>query len=106
MWPSQSGKLNAEPLTNKEITAIRLDRDTVLLEAFIEDLVRQGTTVPLFRDRVYNTKLDTIPEEDSQEEKDNNTTKLKDNIFNVLTTLKKYINLTAIVGEGKNRSHF
>ncbi len=39
MWPGWSGKLNAEPLINKEITAVRLDRDIVLLEALIKDLV-------------------------------------------------------------------
>ena len=59
------GKLNAKLLINKEIIAVRLDRDTVLLEALVEDLVRQGTTVPLLRDRACNTKLNTILKENS-----------------------------------------
>ena len=104
--PSQSGKPNAKPLINKETIAIRLDRNAALLETLIEDLVRKGTTIPLPRDRARDTKLDTILEEDSKEEKDNNTAKLKDNIFNTPTALEKYINLTAIVEESKDRLYF
>ena len=53
--------------------------------------MRQGTTIPLPKDRAYNIKLDTILEKNNKEEKDNNATKLKDNIFNTPTILKKYI---------------
>ena len=66
----------------------------------------KGTTIPLPRDRAYNTKLNTVLEEDSKENKDNNATKLKDNIFNMSATLEKYINLIAIVEEGKDRLYF
>ena len=75
------------------------------MEAFIEDLVYKGITIPLPRDRACNIKLDTILEEDSEEEKDN-ATKLKDNIFSTPTTLEKYINLAAIVEEGEDRLYF
>ena len=46
----------------------------------MEDLVRQGTTIPLPKDKAHNTKLNTVLEEDSQEE--------KDNTFNIPTALK------------------
>ena len=39
MWPGWLGKLDAKPLINKKTTAVRLDRDAVLLEAFVEDSV-------------------------------------------------------------------
>ena len=104
--PSRSGKPNAELLINKEITAIRLDRNAALLETLTEDLVHEGTTIPLPRDRARDTKLDTVLEEDSEEEKDNDTAKLKDDTFNTPTALEKCINLTAIVEESKDRLHF
>jgi hypothetical protein len=77
-----------------------------LLEAFVERLVRKGTTIPLPEDRAYNTKLNTVLEKDNKEEKDNNAAKLKDNIFNMPTALEEYINLTTIVEEGKDRLYF
>ena len=77
-----------------------------MLEAFIERLVRKSTTIPLLRDRAYNTKLNTILEKDNKKEKDNNATKLKDNIFNTPTTLKECINFAAIVEEGKYKLYF
>ena len=106
MRPSWLGKPDAKPLINEEITAIRLNRKATLLETLTEDLVREGTTVPLPKDRAYNTKLDTVLEEDSKEEKDNNATKLKDDIFNTPTTLEKYINFAAIVEESEDRLYF
>jgi len=66
--------------------------------------VRKSITIPLLGDRARDTKLNTIPEKDNKEEKDNNAAKLKDNIFNTPTALEEYINLTAIVKEGKNRT--
>ncbi|XTI89213.1 hypothetical protein V2W45_1331573 [Cenococcum geophilum] len=93
---SQAGKLNAKPFVNKETVAIRLNRNTALLEAFIERLVRKGTTIPLPRDKARDTKLNTILEKDNKKEKDNNAAKLKDNTFNTPTALEEYINLTAI----------
>ena len=105
--PSQLGKLNTKPLVNKKIVAIRLNRNATLLETLAEDLVREGTTIPLPRDRAHNTKLDTVLEEDSKEEKDNNAAKLKDNIFNTPTALEEYINFTAkAVEEGEDRLYF
>ena len=68
--------------------------------------MRKGTTILLPRDRAYNTKLNTILEEDSKENKDNDAAKSKDDIFNTPTTLEKYINFTATVEEGKNGLHF
>jgi len=76
-----------------------------LLEAFIERLVRKGTTISLPRDRAHN-KLDTILKKDNKEEKDNNAAKLKDNTFNTPTALEECINLTTIVEEGKDRLYF
>ena len=100
------GKLSAKPFVNKETAAIRLNRNTTLLEAFIERLIYKSTIVPLLRDRARNTKLNTVPEKDNKEEKDDNAAKLKDDTFNTPTTLEEYINLTAIVEEGKNRLYF
>jgi hypothetical protein len=68
--------------------------------------VRKSTTVPLPGDRAYNTKLDIILEEDNKEEKGDNAAKLKDNIFNMPTTLEEFINLAAIVEEGKYKLYF
>ena len=98
------GKLSTKPFVNKETAAIRLNRNTTLLEAFIERLVRKSIIIPLLRDRAYNTKLNTILEKDNKEEKDNNAAKLKDNTFNTPTALEKCINLAAIVEEGKDRT--
>jgi hypothetical protein len=103
---SWAGKLSAKPFINKETAAIRLNRNTTLLEAFIERLVRKGTTIPLPRDRAYNTKLNTVLEKDNKEDKDNDAAKLKDNIFNTPTALEEYINLATIVEEGKDRLYF
>jgi len=69
----------------------------------MEHLIRKNITVPLLRDRAYNTKLDTILKEDNEENKNNDAAKLKDNAFNTPTTLEKYINLTTIVEKGENR---
>jgi len=77
------------------MVAIKLNRNTILLEAFIEYLVHKSITVPLLRDRAYNTKLNIILKKDNKEEKDNTP-----------TALEKCINLTAIVEEGKNRLYF
>ena len=103
---SWAGNLSAKPFINKEIAAIRLNRNTTLLEAFIERLVYKGTTIPLPRDRARNTKLNTILKKDNKEKKDNNATKLKDDIFNTPTALEECINLTAIVEEGEDRLYF
>ena len=103
---SRAGKLSAKPFVNKEIVAIRLNINTASLEAFIECSVRKGTTIPLPKDRARNTKVDTILKEDNKEQKDNNAAKSKDNIFNAPTALEEYINLTAIVEEGKYRLYF
>ena len=51
--------------------------------------MREGTIVFLFRDRARNTKIDTILEEDSDEETGDNTIKPKDDTFNMPATLKK-----------------
>ena len=104
--PGWLGKPNAKPLVNKETIAIRLDRNATLLETLTEDLVREGTTIFLPRDRAYNTKLDTVPEEDSEEEKDNNAAKSKDDIFNTPAALEKCINLAAIVEESEDGLYF
>ena len=77
---------------------MRLNRNTTLLEAFTERLVRKSTTIPFPRDRARNTKLNTILKKDNKKE--------KDNIFNTPTTLKEYINFAAIVKEGKNMLYF
>ena len=68
--------------------------------------MRKSTTIPLPRDRARNTKLDTVPEEDNKEEKGNNAAKLKDDTFNTPTALEEFINLAAIVEEGKYKLHF
>jgi len=68
--------------------------------------VYKGTTVPLSGDKARNTKLNTVPEKDNKEEKDNDAAKLKDDIFNMPTALEECINLTAIVEEGKDRLYF
>ena len=64
---SWAGKLSAKLFINKEIVAIRLNRNTTSLEAFIECLVRKGTTLPLPKDRARDTKVDTVLEEDNKE---------------------------------------
>ena len=68
--------------------------------------MRKSTTISLPRDRARDTRLDTILGEDNKEEKGNNAAKLKDNIFNMPTTLEEYINLAAIVEEGKYKLYF
>ncbi|XTI87278.1 hypothetical protein V2W45_1329977 [Cenococcum geophilum] len=93
---SQAGKFSAKPFVNKETAAIRLNRNTTLLEAFAERLIYKGTTIPLPGDRARDTKLNTIPEKNNKKEKDNNAAKLKDNTFNTPTALEECINLTAI----------
>ena len=65
---SRAGKLSTKLFINKEIVAARLNRNTTLLEAFIEHPVYKGTTIPLPKDRAYDTKLDTVPEENNREE--------------------------------------
>ena len=62
-------------------------------KAFAKRLARKSTTIYL-GDNAYQAKLATILKENGKNEKGNNAAKLKDNIFNALTTLKKYINLT------------
>ena len=106
MRHGRSGKLSTKPFINKETAAIRLNRNTTLLEAFAERLIYKSTTIPLLRDRARNTKLNTVPEKDNKEEKDNNAAKLKDNTFNTPTTLKECINLTATVEEGEDKLYF
>ena len=100
------GELSTKPFINKEIAAIRLNRNTTLLEAFIERLVRKSTTIPLLKDRARNTKLNTILKKDNKEEKDNDDAKLKDNTFNTPTALGKCINLTTIIKEGEDGLYF
>jgi hypothetical protein len=78
-----------------------------LLKAFTKYLARENTTIHSLGDNTRQNKLVTILEEDSEEEKDNNTTKLKDDTFNMPTTLKKYMNLaTKVIKEGEDKSHF
>lgn len=60
----RAGKLSVEPFVNEETVAIRLNRNTALLEAFAERSVREGATVPLPGDRARDTKLDTVPEKE------------------------------------------
>ena len=103
---SQAGKLSAEPFVDEETATIRLNRNTTLLEAFAERSVRKSTTVPLPGDRARDTKLDTVPEEDNKEEKGDDAAKLKDDTFNTPTALEEFINLAAIVEEGKYELHF
>ena len=69
MRPSQSGKFNTKPLVDKEITAVRLNKNAALLKVFVKDLVYKGIIIPLFGDKAYNIKLDTVLEEDSKKEK-------------------------------------
>ena len=88
------------------MVAIKLNRNTILLEAFIEYLVHKSITVPLLRDRAYNTKLDTVLEEDNKEKKGDNAAKPKDDTFNTPTALKECINLTTIVEEGEYKLYF
>ena len=81
-------------------------KNTALLKALIEDLVYEGTIIPLPGDRAHNIKLDTVLEEDSKEEKNDGAAKLKDNTFNTPITLEKYINFAIIIKESKNKSYF
>ena len=69
-------------------------------------MVYKSTTIPLPGDRARNTKLDTVLEEDNKEEKGDDAAKPKDNIFNMPTALEEYINLAAIVEEGKYKLYF
>ncbi len=100
------GKFNVKPLVNKETIAIRFNKNTTLLKALAKDLVYKNTIIPLPRDKACNTKLDIILKEDSEKEKNNGATKLKDNTFNTLAALEKYINFAVTMEESKNRSHF
>ena len=89
------------------MVAVRLNRSATLLEAFTKHLARESTAIYSLGDNARQAKLATILKEDSKEEKDNNTAKLKDDIFNTPTTLEKYINLTAkVVEESENRLYF
>ena len=47
--PSQQGKLDTKLLINKEIIAVKLNKNAALLEAFMEDLVLKGTIIPLLK---------------------------------------------------------
>jgi len=105
--PSWLGKLNTKLLINKEIAAVRLNRNTTLLEAITKRLIHKSTTIYFLGNNTRQNKPATILEEDSKKEKNNNAAKLKDNIFNILTTLKEYINLTTkVVEEGEDRLYF
>jgi hypothetical protein len=42
---SRLGKLDIKPLINKEIVAVKLDRNTTLLKAFTKHLVYKNTTI-------------------------------------------------------------
>ena len=106
MRPSQSGKLNIKPRINKEIIAIRFNRNTILLETLIKDLVYKGIIIPLPKDRAHNTKLNTILEENNKKKKNSSAAKSKDDIFNILTALEKYINFATIVEENKDGLYF
>ena len=104
--PSQLGKLDTKPLINEETIVARLNKNAVLLETLAEDLVYKGITIPLPGDKAYNTKLDTVLEEDSEKKKNDGAAKLKDNIFNTPAALEKYINFATTVEESENRLHF
>ena len=105
--PNQAGKLIADLLVNKEIVAVRLDRNTALLEAFTKRLVYKSTAIYSLGDNACQVKLVTILEEDSKEEKDNDALKLNDNTFDTPATLEEYINFAIkAVKKGKDRSHF
>ena len=106
MRPSQSGKLDIELLINEETITMRFNRNTVLLKNFVEDLIYKGIIIPLLKDKAYDTKLDTILEEDSEEEKNDGAIKSKDDIFNTPAALEKYINFTATVEKNENRLYF
>jgi len=47
------GKFNTKLLVNKEIAAIRLNRNTTLLEAFTKRLARKSTTIYFLGDNAY-----------------------------------------------------
>ena len=107
IWPGWLGKLNIKPLINKETAAAKFNKNTALLEAFAERLIYKNTTIYFLGDNACQDKLVAILKKDSEEEKDNNAVKLKDNIFNIPTTLEEYINLTAkVVKEGEDRLYF
>ena len=42
---SRAGKLNTKPLINKEIVAVRLNRNATLSEAFTKRLARESTII-------------------------------------------------------------
>ena len=104
---SQVGELITDTLINEEIAAARLNRNAALSEAFTKYLARKSTTIYSLGDNACQAKLATVPEEDSEEEKDNDAPKLNDNIFDMPAALEEYITLAAkAVKEGKNRSYF
>ena len=76
------------------------------METFVEDLIYKDIIIPLPKDKAYDIKLNTILEEDSEKEKNNGAIKLKDDIFNTLAALEKYINFVATVEESKNGLYF
>ena len=43
--PSRLGKLNTKPLIDKEIAAVKLNRNAALLEAFVKYLVYKSTII-------------------------------------------------------------
>ena len=103
----RSGKLNAEPLVDEEIAAAKLDRNAALSEAFAERSARESTIIHSLGDNARQDKLATIPEEDSEEEKDDDTAKSKDDTFDTPAALEEYMNLAAkAVEEGEDGSHF
>ena len=53
MRPGRSGKLNTKLYINKEIVAVRLNRNAALLEAFTKRLVYKSTTIYSLGDNAY-----------------------------------------------------
>ena len=50
---SRAGKLNTKPLINKEIVAIKLNKNTALLKAFAKYLVYKSTIIYSLGDNTY-----------------------------------------------------
>ena len=105
--PSRAGELIADTLVDEETAAARLDRNATLSKAFAERLARESTTIYSLGDNAHQAKLVTIPEKDSEEEKDDDAPKSNNDTFNTPVALKEYMNLaTKAVEEGEDRSHF
>ena len=53
MRPSRLGKFNTKLLINKEIVAVRLNRNAILSEAFTKRLAPKSTTIYFLGDNAY-----------------------------------------------------